>query len=165
MQENHGPLELEWELNRRIQKRRRMTAVICVISALVMIAFAVAYEQSRTVKEVGEGIFHYTSITYNYNLSFGILAGALVFIPAVLCLITDCLFCRVATVEVSGHYVTLYRGPVDTKLYIDGECADELFLFGYYLEGTLPGGAKVNVALGKWSAHITFSNGWPSVDV
>ena len=158
-------LELERELNRRIQKRRRMTAVICVISVIVMIAFAVAYEQSRTVKEVGEGIFHYTSITYNYNLGFGILAGALVLIPAALCLITDRLFCRVATVEVGGHHVTLYRGPVDTKLYIDGECVDELFLFGYYLEGTLQGGAKVNVALGKWSAHITFSNGWPSVDV
>ena len=38
-------------------------------------------------------------------------------------------------------------------------------IFGYYLEAPLSDRTKVNVALGKWSAHFTFENGHPSIDV
>ena len=50
-------------------------------------------------------------------------------------------------------------------LYINGEYKDGLLLFGYHLEATLSDGTKVNVAIGKWSAHMTFSNGHPPIDL
>ena len=50
------------------------------------------------------------------------------------------------------------------RLYINGELQENIS-YGYYMEATLSDGTKVNVALGKWSAHFTFSNGHPPLDV
>jgi hypothetical protein len=41
-------------------------------------------------------------------------------------------------------------------LYFNGEL--KAASAEYYLEAKLPGGTKVTVSFGRWSAHISFSN-------
>ena len=105
------------------------------------------------------------NVTYNYNFSWGILIGALGFIPSVIFLIGDFIFAKLATFEVNGESITFYRGLLHNNIYVNGELKDSLTLFGYYLEAPLLDGSKVNVALGKWSVHITFSNGHNPIDL
>ena len=123
------------------------------------------YEQSRVVEEVGWGPIKYQNVSYNNDLTWGILVGALGFIPAIIFLIGDFVFGKLATFEVNGDFITFYRGLLHNNLYINGELKDSLTLFGYYLEAPLSDRTKVNVALGKWSAHMTFSNGHAPIDV
>jgi len=157
-------IELENELRARIRKRRTIEAILSIIFWIIVIVFTVLYEQSKIVEEIGWGMFKYQSVSYNHNFLWGILVGALGFIPSIIFLIGDFVFSKLVTFEINGDYLTFYRGVAHTKLYVNGECKDGRSL-GYYLEATLTDGTKVNVALGKWSAHLTFSNGHPPIDV
>ena len=157
-------IELEQELKMRIKKRRIIVAALSVVFLVVAVVFTVLYEQSKVVEEIGWGPIKHQSITYNYDLAWGILAGALCFIPPAIFWICDILFSRLLTFEINGDYVTFYRGIVHTNLYINGVQKAGIS-YGYYLEAPLSDRTMVNVALGKWSAHITFSNGYPPIDV
>lgn len=158
-------IALENQLKKRITKRRIIEAVLSIVFFIVLIVFVVLYEQSRVVEEIGWGPIKHQNVSYNYNFSWGILIGALGFIPSVIFLIGDFIFAKLATFEVNGESITFYRGLLHNNIYVNGELKDSLTLFGYYLEAPLLDGSKVNVALGKWSVHLTFSNGHPSVDV
>ena len=156
---------IEKELRNRIKKRRMIEIIICTIFLMITISFTIAHAQSRVVEEIDYGFIKRQSVTYNSDLMWGIMIGLLGFIPSIIFLIEDFVFSRLATVEVNGNYLTFYRGLIHTSLYVNGEYKDGLSLFGYYLEAPLPDGTKVTVALGKWSVHLTFSNGYPSIDV
>lgn len=156
---------LEDSLKSRIRKRRIVEGALCVAFFVIAIAFFIARENSRVVEEIDYGFIKRQQVTYNDNLLFGVLIGFVGFIFSAIFLICDLLYSKTVSVEVSGNYVTFYRGLFHTNLYINGEYKDGLTLFGYYLEAPLPDGTKVTVSLGKWSSHISFSNGYPSVDV
>ena len=156
---------LENELRSHIRKRRIMEAILCVVFFIIAVVFMVAYEQSKVIDEIGWGPIKYQSITYNHDWAWGILVGWLGFVPSIIFLIGDLVFSKLATMQVNGDYITFYRGLAHNNLYVNGEYKDGLSLFGYYLEASLSDGTKVNVALGKWSAHLTFSNGHPPIDV
>jgi prefoldin subunit 5 len=47
-------------------------------------------------------------------------------------------------------------------LYENGECIASGA--GYYLEAKLSDKTRVTVSIGKWSAHMTFSNGRSPID-
>ena len=158
-------IALEAKLRKRIKKRRIIEAVLSVVFFVILIAFIILYEQSRVVEEVGWGPIKYQNVSYNYVFSWGILVGALGFVPAIISLVCDFVFGKLATFEVNGDFITFYRGFLHNNLYINGELKDSLTLFGYYLEAPLSDGTKVNVALGKWSAHMTFSNGHAPIEV
>lgn len=158
-------IELENELRDRIKKRRIIEAILCVVFLIIVVTFWVMYEQSRVVEEISFGPIKHQSVTYNNNFTWGILVGALGFVPSIIFLLADFVFSKLKTIEVNGDYITFYRGMAHNNLYVNGEYKDGLSLFGYYLEASLSDGSKVNVALGKWSAHLTFSNGHSPIDV
>lgn len=158
-------IALENELKKHIRKRRMVEIVLCVVSLVIAITFSIAYEQSKVVETIGFGPFQYQSITYNTNFVWGIMVGVLSFIPSIIALICDVIFIKYTTIEVNGYYVTVYRGMVHNNLYVDGVYRDGVFLVGHYLETSLPDGTKVFVSLEKWSAHFSFSNGQPSIEV
>ena len=159
---NH--LILEAKLRNHVRKRRIIETIICVVFFMIAVFFTIAYEQSKVIEEVDYFFGKHQSVSYNKNLLWGIFVGWVPFIPLFILLIVDFVFTKIVTVEVRENYVTFYRGLLHTQLYVNGEYKDGIS-FGYYLESSLPDGTKVNVALGKWSAHITFSNGYPPIDV
>ncbi len=158
-------IELENELKTRISKRRIIEAVLSLAFLIVIIVFAVLYVRSKEVEVLADaGCVKYISVTWNYNLAWGILVGALGFISCLIFWICDFVFTKLVTFEINGDFVTFYRGIVHTNLYVNGEQKAGISV-GYYLEAPLSDRTKVNVALGKWSAHFTFSNGHPPIDV
>ena len=158
-------ITLENELKMRIRKRRIAEAVLTVIFLTVTIVFNILYEQSAVVEEIGFGSFKHQIITRNSNFMLGIIIGCFGLIPSIIFLMGDIVSSKYVTFEISGDYVTFYRGVFGTDLYINGEYKDGLLLFGYYLDATLSDGTKIHVALSKWRAHFTFSNGHPSMDL
>lgn len=157
-------VKLETELKARIRKRRIWVAVWSIIFLMVIIAFSILYAQSKVVEEIGFGPIKRQSVTYNRDFTWGILVGALGLTVFAICLIADFVFSQVITFEINGDYITFYRGFLHTNLYVNGEEHDSIS-YGYYLEATLSDRTKVNVALGKWSAHFTFSNGHVPMDI
>lgn len=157
-------LELEKRLKAHIRKRRIIEAALSAVFLIILIVFAVLYEQSKTVEEIAWGPITNQSVTYNKDFLWGIMVGVLGYIPFVIFLIADFIFPKIVTFEINSDYITFYRGLIHTNLYINGELNDSI-TFGYYLEATLSDRTKVNVALGKWSAHFTFTNGHPPIDV
>ena len=157
-------IQLEAHLRARIKKRRTAGMLCCVLCLAITVLFTILYVQSRTVTVLGEGLLQYQSVTYNYSLTFGIAFGLLGLVLCASFLFVDLLCGRAATFEVNHDHITLYRGFVHNSLYVNGECKDSV-CNGYYLEATLSDGTKVNVALGKWSAHLTFTSGHPPIDV
>ena len=158
-------ITLENELKTRIRKRRIAEAILTMIFLTVTIVFNVLYEQSAVVEEITFGPIKHQSVIYNTDLLWGIFLGFFGLTPSFIFLIADFFASKVVTFEISDDYITFYRGVFGTDLYINGEYKDGLLLFGYYLEATLSDGTKVHVALGKWSAHFTFSNGHPPIDL
>ena len=156
--------ELENELKKRIRKRRIGSAVLSIVFLTIIIVFGVLYAQSKVVEEIGFGPIKHQSVTYNRNFTWGILVGVLGLTFSGIFLIADCIFSQAITFETGGDYITFYRGFVHTNLYVNGEERDNIS-FGYHLEAKLSDGTKVNVALGKWSAHFTFSNGRSPIDI
>jgi len=157
-------LDLENELRAHVKKRRIILGIICAIFFVIAISFTIAYEQSKVIEEIDYFFGKHQSVSYNKNLLWGIMIGWVILIPLVIVLIGDFIFTKIATVKVGENYITLYRGLLHTNLYVNGEYKNGL-IFGYYLECSLPDGTKVNASLGKWSAHLTFTNGYPAVDV
>ena len=156
--------ELDNALRTHIKKRRTIEVVLSVIFLTTIIIFSILYGQSKVVEEIGWGPIKHQFVSYNYDFTWGILVGYLGFVISSIFLIGDLVFSKLKTFEINSDYITLYRGINHTNLYINGEKKDSITL-GYYLEATLSDRTKVNVALGKWSAHITFSNGHPPIDV
>lgn len=156
--------QLEQQLNLRMRKRVFIEAALSAAFLGITILFAVLYAQSAVVSEVSIGPIKHQSVTYNYNFSYGILVGVLGLIPSLIFWAVDVLFSRLVTFGVGSDFVTFYRGILHTNLYVNGVQKDSAS-YRHYLEATLSDGSKVNVALGKWSAHITFSNGHPPMDV
>jgi len=157
-------IELEKKLTAQIKKNRIIEIILSVLFLIILIVFWVLFEQSRVVEDIGWGPIKYQSVTYNHNFSWGILVGAVGFIPSIIVFIADLLFTKLVSFEISCDYITFYRGLIHTNLYINGELKDSI-VYGYYMEATLSDRTNVNVALGKWSAHFTFSNGHQSIDI
>ena len=157
-------IELENQLKVRIRKRRMIEALLTLAFLTVVIVSAVLFGQSKGVEEISYGSIKHQSVTYNYDFMWGILIGVLGFTFSIIFWICDLVFSKVVTFEINGDFVTLYRGITHVNLYVNGQQKDCIST-GYYLEAPLSDGTKVNVALGKWSAHITFSNGHPPIDV
>jgi len=156
---------LEAYLKKRIQKRRITESLFCLGSLAVMVLFIVLYALSKEVTEIESVFGTYQTVMYNPDFIYGIGFGLMALTVFTTILICDLLGSKLHTLEVGGAAVTLYRGLFHTKLYVNGTLADSLTFSGYHMEALLPDGSKVNVALGKWSAHLTFSNGAEAVDV
>ncbi len=156
--------EIVKELRRHIAIRRIIMATLCVIFLIVFVTFCILREQSKVVEEIGWGPIKHQFVTYNDDLSFGILAGVLGFVISIVFLLADFIFSRLGAFEIDEDSLAFYRGILHTNLYVNGELKSSIIL-GYHLEAVLSDGSVVNVALGKWSAHLTFTNGHPPIDV
>ena len=152
-------LELEKELTAKIRKRRIIECGVTAGLFAFAILFAVLYENSKVYKESFLG-----NLVTDSNIVFYWFM-AVCFMAAVLCaiiLFVDFLYSNFRTVEYHGGYITFYRGMSKCYLYFNGELKGSSA--GYYLEANLTAGTKVTVAIGKWSAHMTFSSGHSPID-
>lgn len=156
--------EIVKELRRHIAIRRIIVAALCVIFLVTFITFCILREQSKVVEEIGWGPIKHQLVTYNDNLSFGILVGVLGFVISIIFLLADFIFSRLEVFEIGEDSLAFYRGILHTNIYVNGELGSSIIL-GYHLEAVLSDGSIVNAALGKWSAHLTFTNGHPPIDV
>ena len=157
-------IALERKLRARVRKRRLAEGALAAVFLVILIVFAVLYEQSRTVEEIGLGFIQYPLVTYDTRFLWGILVGAVGLCLVGTWLLADLVFSRINSLTVGEDYVTFYRGTLGVDLYVNGEQRDSL-MWGHYLETTLSDGTRMTVSLGKWSAHFTFSNGQPSMDI
>ncbi len=158
-------LELENELKQRIKKRRVILGTISAVFLVLLIVFWILYLTSGEVTVTGWGPFEYRSVTYNENLKWGMMVGLVGFIYSIIFFILDLICSKFITVEVNADHITFYRGLGHVRLYVNGELKDGLSLFKYYLEAPLSDGSRVNVSVGRWSAHMTFTNGHSAIDV
>ena len=152
-------LELEKELTSKIRKRRIIECGVTAGLFAFAILFAVLYENSKVYKESFLGDL----VTDSNIVFYWLMAGG--FMAAVLCaiiLFVDFLHSNFRTVEYHGGYITFYRGMSKCYLYFNGDLKGSSA--GYYLEANLTAGTKVTVSIGRWSAHMTFSNGHSPID-
>jgi hypothetical protein len=150
---NH--LELEKELTAKIRKRRLLEGGVTVFLFVMGIVFAILYDNSKAYEE---GLLGGLGVVDSNMALYWLMAGC--FMAAAVCAIIpiiDLLYSKFETFEACGGYITLYRGMLKNYLYFNGEL--KAASAGYYLEAKLPGGTKVTVSFGRWSAHISFSNG------
>ena len=157
-------IELENKLKKRIKNRRIIEVVLSIVFLIIAIVFTVLRDGSRTVEVIGKPPFVYESVSYNNDYVFGMAAGYLGLMWCVIFLIIDSLFVKLETVKAGGDYITFYKGVLRPSLYVNGS-NEGLSWGGYYLEIPLSDGTKATASLGKWSVHLTFSNGRPPVDL
>ena len=159
-----GHIELENKLKKRIKIRRITEAVLCVVFLIIAIVFTVLRDGSRTVEVIGKPPFVYESVSYNNSYVSGMVVGYLGLMWCIIFLIIDLLFVKLETVEVGRDHITFYKGVLRPSLYVNGS-NDGLSWGGYYLEIPLSDGTRATASLGKWSVHLTFSNGHPPIDL
>lgn len=148
-------LELEKELTATIRKRRLIEGGVTVLLLVMGILFAVLHENSKVYEEsfLGGNWVADSNMTLYWLMAGSLFAAAI----CAIVLFIDFLYSKFETVEACGGYITLYRGMLKNYLYFNGELRGTSA--GYYLDAKLPNGTKVTVSFGKWSTHMTFSNG------
>ena len=153
-------LELEKELTAKIRRRRLIEIGITAVWLFMGIVFAALYENSKVYEE---SFFGGLAVTESNMALYWLMAGS--FMAAAFCaivLFVDFMNSKFRTVEYHGGYITFYRGMLQCYLYFNGEL--KASGAGYYLEANLTAGTKVTVSIGRWSAHMTFSNGHRPID-
>ena len=158
-------LQLENALSRKIKKRRIIFGSLSAFFFVILIVFLTLYFSSAETTVTGYGPIEYRSVHYNDNFLWGVMFGVFGFIYSVVFFIMDLIHCKYITVEVNGDYITFYRAMGHVSLYVNGVEKDRISFFRYYLEAPLSDGTMVNVAVGKWSAHMTFTNGHHAMDI
>lgn len=156
-------LSLEEQLKRHARKRRLTEALLCLFFLAVTIGFSVAYEKSRVVEETDFGFYTHQSVSYNYDLIFGILAGGMGLLVCGCFLVVDLLCCRLASFQMGDDRLIFYSGFTRPTLYVN--CTAHHAQRNHYLEAPLSDGSRAIVSIGKWSSHISFTNGHPAVDI
>lgn len=156
-------ISLEKELKQHIRRRRITETLLCLFFLAIAIGFAVAYEESRVVDEIDFGFYTHQSITYNYDLGFGVLAGGMGLLFCGCFLLVDLLCCKVASIQVGNDHLVFYIGFSRPILYVNGMA--HRAQRAHYLEAPLSDGSRAIVSIGKWSSHISFTNGHPAVDL
>lgn len=161
---------LESMLKKKETVRRIAIAAFTIVMIALGITFASLREASREV--IVEDIFgvKWETVTYNESytpwiavcFSFGIVSSTL--------FICDLLLCRFETLPVNGNYLTVYRGAIESVVYVNGEEEGrlELFSFAPVVEVTMPDKVKVAVTFCRGPlvmAHVTFSDKHSSVDI
>ena len=142
-------LALEKELTAKIRKRRLIECGVTAGLFAFAILFAVLYENSKVYEESFLG-----DLATDSNIVLYWFMAAAIF---AIFLFVDFSHSNFRTVEYHGGYITFYRGMFKCYLYFNGELKGSSA--GYYLEANITAGTKVTVAIGRWSAHMTFSNG------
>ena len=152
-------LELEKELTAKIRKRRMIECGVTAGLFAFAILFAVLYENSKVYKESFLGnLVTDSNIVFYWLMAGGFMAAAL----CAIILFVDFGHSNFRTVEYHGGHITFYRGMWKNHLYFNGELKGSSA--GYYLEANLTAGIKVTISIGRWSAHMTFSNGHSPID-
>ena len=163
---------LENALKKKLLWRRIILGIIVVIFLIFGIICSSLYETTKEVVthkyDTSIGILEMEETVYNDSYVPFIVIGFWGSFASFVFLLSDFLFCRFDTVEMNGYYLTVYRGMFGHYVYVDGEEKDRLTMYGHYIEITLPDGTVVTFAFGRgWMnwCHISFSNGYPSIDL
>ncbi len=155
---------LEAGLRKRVLRFRLIIGAIALallISSLVLFAIR---EETKEIISTDYPWGGAAEVKYDLDIDFAAkLLMGFFFIVLVLFGFSF-IYGRVDTADVGGSRITLYRGMASLELYVDGELADCL---GYFLEGKLVDGSSVTVSVSRnaFSAHMSFSNGHPPIDL
>ena len=171
MTNNVSVERLNESLKKKQVTRRIAIAIVSILMIIIGITCAALREASREVivNDIGMGL-QWKTVIYDERYIPGIACGFTIGIVTIIVFICDLLLCRFKTLEVNGHYLTVYRGLVDSIVYINGEEAGRLELFGSspVVEIRMPDNVKVSITFCRsWiiMAHISFSNNNPSIDI
>lgn len=156
-------LSLEEQLKRHIRKRRITEALLCLLFLAIAIGFTVAYENSRFVDEIDFGFYIHQSVSYNYDLGFGVLAGGMGLLVCICFLLADLFCCKLVSFQIGNDRLIFYSGFTRPTLYINNTAHHAQR--AHYLEAPLSDDSRVIASLGKWSSHISFTNGHPAMDI
>ena len=171
MANNLSVERLEASLKKKQDTRRIAIAIVAILMIIIGITCVALREASREVivNDIGMGL-QWETVIYDDRYIPGIVFGFAIGITTIALFICDLILCRFETLEVNGHYLTVYRGAVECVVYINGEEAGRLELFetSPVVEVRMPDNVKVNVTFCRsWvvMAHISFSDNNPSVDL
>lgn len=161
---------LENELSQYLKKRKILSVILFVVFLMVGIVFSAIREATKEVTVYSLGCFSSKTVTYNEDYFIGILLGFMAATVVGCFLFVDFAFCRFRTVEVNGHWITVYRGMNRCSVYIDGEEKDRIGMFSLtgVMDTSLPDGTKISVAFSKSAflmAHVSFSDKHSPIDL
>ena len=162
---------LEASLKKKQDTRRIVIAIVAISMIIIGITCASLREASREVivEDLGMGL-QWETVVYDDRYIPVIVLGFTIGITTVAVLICDMLLCRFGTLEVNGNYLTVYRGAIDSVVYVNGEEAGKLELLesSPVVEVRMPDNVKVNVTFCRsWivMAHVSFSDNHSSIDI
>ncbi len=159
--------ELEQYLDKRIWRQRIIGGAITAGSFVVAIVCLVLREDSREVIVHDLGLIKYEEIVYNNTYVPFVLVGFLIAFMGFWFVLGSFIMCRHDTVEISGHYLTVYIGMGRPVIYVDGAEVGRP-TFSHYMETAMPDGTVATVSFGRSifaPCHISFSGGHKSVDI
>lgn len=164
--------EFEKQLSKTDMKRRLIEGSL-TLGFFVLFIISWAFRETTKEVIVHEGYLFIPSweeVNYNPVCLPFILLGALGAMASGCFLLSDCLFCKFATVEKDSHYITIHRTLLCNIVYINGKEVDRLgpFFITHVVETRLPGNVKVTVSFSRtvWClAHVSFSDDTPSVEI
>lgn len=158
---------LENELSKYLRKRRIISFVLTVVFLAVGCLFTAIREATKEVVVHDYGFFSHETVTYNENYVIGILIGFLSSVIPGSVLLTDLLYCGFQTTEANTDYITVYRGLLNSRVYINGK-ESGIGSFLHVIDTSLTDGTKISVTVFKslyQLAHISFSDHNPPIDL
>ncbi len=157
-------IELEQALCKRAKMTRILLGAVTLGSMILMIAFFIIREATKTVIKSEALWFENARVEYIPALTGAAAIFFMIFFMSLVFFGFSFLYGKVDRVEAGGSIILLYRGLDGIRFYIDGE---RVYRSGFYFEGKLKDGSTVTVSLSRnalW-AHVSFSNGEAAVDL
>lgn len=155
----------------RIRMRIIQSVIIILFIALCILFFKLRESTKETIihgEDLLGGAFAWKEVKYNniYVVGAAICLPVIFFMTVIL--LSDIIYCKFDTIEVNGHFITVYRGLFKNTVYINGKksCEMGIFSLAYVLEAELPDGVEISVTFSKRAhqvAYITFSDNHPSI--
>lgn len=159
-------VEKERQLRKSMYLRRIILAILFLCFLTLAITFSALFNNYKAaIDESNSNPWSYP--TYDNTLSvIAAICWMLAFVSGVY-LLADFLICRVIAVQKGASSILFAVNPLFASLYIDGEKVDSGYGYRYCLQGVLPDGTKVIVAMsGRWVfANMVFSDNSPDISV
>lgn len=165
--------DFERDLTTRIRTRRLITGCLALTFFAMLILCVVLWETTKEVIVHNYGysiVPSWTEIKHNNAYFFPIALGLIGVIVSVSFLIVDFAMCGYRTIHKDFHCITIYRGMLRNRVYVDGEekAQKRHFHASNVIEAWLPNGVRVTVSFSRatwYMAHISFSDDTASREV
>ncbi|NLD26559.1 MAG: hypothetical protein GX661_04280 [Acholeplasmataceae bacterium] len=159
-------MELINTLNRNTRRRRIIEATILAFFFTLGLTFTILYQNSKVVKTIGDFIFQYEIVEYNYAYMYGIIPGWFGCFITTTFLLIDLIFCGIKSTKSNEDMIVIYRNLYSYRLYINGELKDKISWARTYLEAKMSDGSRVVASFQVFNSfHLTFSDNRNPIDL